>query len=132
MLEVEVIGHERLGPDAPSLATIEHWCSAAAAARGVHDGHLAIEIADEAHIGELNARHRGKAGATDVLAFPIDGADRDAGPRELGDLVVCPSHVHDLRETIVHGVLHLLGMDHERDDGEMLALQARLLASERQ
>jgi probable rRNA maturation factor len=44
--------------------------------------------------------------------------------------VICPEHTRDLREAIVHGVLHLVGMDHERDGGEMLALQAELLARE--
>ena len=39
--------------------------------------------------------------------------------------MICPEHTDDLREAVVHGVLHLLGMDHEPDDGEMLALQAR-------
>ncbi len=112
------------------MEAIESWCRTTAASRGVHDGHLAVEIVDEARMSELNARHRGKAGATDVLAFPIDGVERGSGPRELGDVVVCPPRVHDMRETIVHGVLHLLGMDHERDDGEMLAVQARLLAAD--
>jgi len=49
------------------------------------------------------------------------------GERELGDVVICPEHTVDLREAIVHGVLHLLGMDHETDSGEMLALQGELL-----
>jgi probable rRNA maturation factor len=48
-------------------------------------------------------------------------------PRELGDILICPEHTADLREAIVHGALHLIGMDHETDDGEMLALQAELL-----
>jgi len=41
--------------------------------------------------------------------------------------MICPEHTSDLREAIVHGVLHLVGMDHETDGGEMLALQAQLL-----
>jgi ssRNA-specific RNase YbeY (16S rRNA maturation enzyme) len=52
------------------------------------------------------------------------------GARELGDVVICPEHAVDVREAIVHGMLHLLGMDHETDDGEMLALQRELLARE--
>jgi probable rRNA maturation factor len=62
-----------------------------------------------------------------VLSFPVDGADPAAGPRELGDIVICPAHTDDLREAVLHGALHLTGMDHETDDGEMLALQAELL-----
>ena len=58
----------------------------------------------------------------------IDGVDPQlAGPRELGDVVICVKHTEDIREAVVHGVLHLLGMDHETDEGEMLAVQAELL-----
>ena len=42
--------------------------------------------------------------------------------------MICPEHTVDLREAVVHGMLHLLGMDHETDSGEMLALQYELLA----
>jgi len=130
VLDVEVIGHELLGSGAPSRATIRSWCTAAAAARSVCEGHLAIEIVNEARIAQLNATYRGTPAPTDVLAFPIDGGLAHAGPTELGDVVLCPQRVNDLREAVVHGVLHLLGMDHERDRGEMLALQAQLLAGE--
>ena len=61
-----------------------------------------------------------------MLSFPIDGTDRAVGPRELGDVVICPEHASDLDEATVHGVLHLCGYDHETDNGEMLALQAEL------
>ena len=57
-------------------------------------------------------------------------AERDGIERELGDVVICPTQTSDLREAIVHGVLHLVGFDHETDNGEMLALQAQLLAEE--
>ena len=40
--------------------------------------------------------------------------------------MICPEHTADLREAVVHGALHLVGMDHETDDGEMLALQASM------
>jgi probable rRNA maturation factor len=62
-----------------------------------------------------------------VLSFPIDADGPAAGPRELGDIVICPDHTSDLREAVLHGALHLTGMDHETDEGEMLALQAELL-----
>jgi probable rRNA maturation factor len=71
--------------------------------------------------------HRGKDGPTDVLSFPVDENGTPAGPRELGDVVICPEHAEDLLEAVVHGVLHLTGMDHEADDGEMLALQAEIM-----
>jgi len=102
--------------------------AAALDAAGVDDGHLAVEIVDEARIRELNRDHRGKDAPTDVLAFPIDELDPVAGPRELGDVAICPEHCSDVTEAAVHGVLHLCGHDHESDEGEMLALQARVLA----
>ena len=95
---------------------------------GIADGHLALEFVSEQRIRELNRDHRGRDEPTDVLSFPIDGGDAPAGPRELGDVVICPEHTVDLTEAAVHGVLHLCGYDHETDDGEMLALQARVLS----
>ena len=93
------------------------------------DGHLAIELVDEQRIHDLNRDHRGKDKPTDVLSFPIDEGDPVAGPRELGDVVICPEQTQDLVEAVVHGVLHLCGYDHETDDGEMLALQDRVMES---
>ena len=62
-----------------------------------------------------------------MLSFGVDEDAPSAGPRELGDIVICPEHTVDLREAVVHGALHLSGMDHETDHGEMLALQAELM-----
>jgi probable rRNA maturation factor len=77
----------------------------------------------EERIRALNRDHRGRDQPTDVLSFPVDGAEPAGGPRELGDVVICPEHTTDLAEAVVHGVLHLCGYDHEADNGEMLALQ---------
>jgi probable rRNA maturation factor len=100
---------------------------AALNAAGVDDGHLAVEIVDAERIQELNREHRGKDAPTDVLAFPIDELDDVVGPRELGDVAICPEHCSDVTEAVVHGVLHLCGHDHETDAGEMLALQAGVM-----
>jgi probable rRNA maturation factor len=100
---------------------------AALAAGGVDDGHLAIAFVDAEAIRALNRGHRGIDRPTDVLSFPVDEGGPSTGPRELGDVVICPEHTEDLTEAVVHGVLHLCGHDHERDDGEMLALQRRVL-----
>ena len=102
---------------------------AALAACGVENGHIAVEIVGEDRIAELNREHRDKDEPTDVLAFPVDGAGPEAGPRELGDVVICPPRCTDVVEAAVHGTLHLCGLDHESDDGEMLALQGEVLAS---
>ena len=99
------------------------------AAAAVGDGHVSLELVDEERIRELNRDHRGRDEPTDVLSFPIDGTGPAAGPRELGDVVICPEHTADLTEAAVHGVLHLCGYDHESDAGEMLALQAEIMES---
>ena len=96
-------------------------------AAGVEDGHLAVELVDADRIRSLNREHRGRDRPTDVLSFPVDERGPSGGPRELGDVVICPEHTQDLAEAVVHGVLHLCGYDHEADDGEMLALQRRVV-----
>jgi probable rRNA maturation factor len=113
--------------DAPN-AELRQAADAAVSAAGL-DGHLAIELVDEQRIRELNRDHRGKDEPTDVLSFPVDEGGPSAGPRELGDVVICPEHTSDVVEATVHGVLHLCGYDHETDDGEMLALQRRVVQS---
>ena len=82
---------------------------------------------DAERIRELNREHRSIDDPTDVLSFPVDEAAPVAGPRELGDVVICPEHTEDLVEAVVHGVLHLCGYDHEMDSGEMLRLQGQIL-----
>ncbi len=103
--------------------------AAALAAAGVADGHLGVELVEAERIRDLNREHRGKDSPTDVLAFPVDGGGPVAGPRELGDVAICPEHCADVTEAAVHGTLHLCGYDHETDDGEMLALQGRVPAA---
>ena len=122
MLEVEVIGSAQIAP-----AEVERLASLAAASAGVEEGHVAVEFVDGERIRELNREFRGKDSTTDVLSFPVDETGEAFGERELGDVVISPDHTTDLREAVVHGVLHLTGMDHEADDGEMLALQREIL-----
>ena len=143
MIEVEVLG-AGLAPGVPAREEIQRLCELAAARWGIDRAHVAIEFVDAQRIAHLNAEHRARQGPTDVLSFPIDGIGPIAGtgapgsdvppaqelqtpPRELGDVIICPECTVDVREAIVHGMLHLLGMDHEHDDGEMLALQDELL-----
>jgi probable rRNA maturation factor len=121
LLDVDVIGGRM------PAAKVAEACSLAAASAGIEDGHVAVEFVDAGRIAELNGAHRGSDGPTDVLSFPVDESSASAGPRELGDVVICPEHTGDLLEAVVHGVLHLTGMDHETDDGEMLAVQAEIM-----
>ena len=121
-LDVEVLGDEL------PAERVRHACVLAAATAGVEDGHVAVAFITPEEIAALNAEHRGKDGPTDVLSFPVDEDGPANGERELGDVVICPEHTEDLTEAVVHGVLHLVGMDHESDEGEMLALQAEVMS----
>ena len=116
-----------LAPEGLQVGDVEQLCGLALASAGVDEGHLAVEFVPPERIRELNREHRGRDAATDVLSFPVDGQAPAAGPLELGDVVICPELTADIREAVVHGALHLTGMDHEHDDGEMLALQAEIL-----
>ena len=127
MLDIEVIGIDALVADGPTAVEVEELCTLALSSAGIEEGHVAIEFVDEERIRDLNREYRQKDEPTDVLSFGVDENGASAGPRELGDIVICPEHTLDLREAVVHGSLHLSGMDHEQDDGEMLALQAELM-----
>jgi probable rRNA maturation factor len=127
VLEVDVIGIDALGADGPGAVALEELCALAISSAGIDEGHVAVEFVDEERIRELNREHRRLDEPTDVLSFGVDENGVSVGPRELGDIVICPGRTDDILEAVVHGALHLSGMDHERDDGEMLALQAELL-----
>jgi probable rRNA maturation factor len=138
MIDVEVFGAgarrggsaaaaRALTQELPPLEEVRRLCTLVASSAGVHHGHVAIEFVDAQRIAKLNARHRGQPTPTDVLSFPVDGSEPLQTARELGDVIICPEHSVDVHEAIVHGMLHLLGMDHETDGGEMLALQRELL-----
>ena len=123
MIEVDEVGPRPVAaPDPAPLVAL------ALASAGIEDGHVAVEWASEERIRELNRLFRGRDEPTDVLSFPVDEDGPAMGPRELGDVVVCPPRARDLGEAVLHGALHLAGMDHETDDGEMLALQAELMS----
>jgi probable rRNA maturation factor len=112
------------------------------------DMEVALLLVDEDTIAGLNLQHLGHEGPTDVLAFPMDepGESPPAGPAILGDVVICPAIAHrqatergiathaELQLLTVHGLLHLLGMDHAEPDEEreMFALTDRLLALHRE
>jgi probable rRNA maturation factor len=127
LLDIEVIGLEAMGLEGPTALELDELCALALSSAGIVEGHVAIAFVDEDHIRELNRDHRGIDDATDVLSFGVDEDGASAGPRELGDIVICPAETEDLRQAVVHGALHLSGMDHETDDGEMLALESELM-----
>jgi len=122
-----VIGLDVLGSEGPTAVEVEELCALALSSAGIEQGHVAVEFVDEERIRLLNDEYRRLDEPTDVLSFGVDEDGASAGPRELGDIVICPTRTEDLREAVVHGALHLSGMDHETDEGEMLALQAELM-----
>lgn len=119
---------------APAPETLKAW---ARAALGAERRTLCIRVVDEAEGQALNERYRGKPTATNVLAFPADA------PGALGDLAICAGvvareaaaagtalHVH-FAHMVVHGVLHLRGMDHKNgaEASRMEAAEVRILAN---
>ena len=101
---------------------------------GLDRATVGLMVVGPEEMAAINGEHRGKPEPTDVLAFPVDGPealDWPSGgpPPELGDVVICPEAAQEPLTTLaVHGLLHLLGYDHETDRGEMLTLQDRLVA----
>ena len=130
MVEVEIENDSGWRVDEPAAASAVR---STLAAEGVQSGEVGVAFVDERRIAELNAKHRGKPSATDVLSFPIDGRALipEGVPRQLGDLVVCPAVASaegtPIATLLVHGVLHLVGYDHEADGGAMLIRQNELL-----
>ena len=120
-----------LGLSRPGLA--RYLCSAQSAAGLV--GEIDVLLTDDRVLRRLNRHFRGKNKATDVLSFP---ADPSLAGVHAGDLAVsletaarqAAEHGHTLRDELrillLHGVLHLLGMDHESDNGEMGSTEAGL------
>jgi probable rRNA maturation factor len=90
---------------------------------GLSDAELSVSFVDEDEITDLHVRYMDQPGPTDVLSFPLDDVD-EAGVRLLGDVVIAPSVAArnnpadpgaEVRLLLVHGILHLLGYDHEID-----------------
>jgi probable rRNA maturation factor len=133
---------DRTGCGIP-VAEVARIVEATLEAEEASGAEVGIVFADADEIRRLNREHRERDEATDVLAFPIDegGVGLDGVPRMLGDVVVCPEVAvrqavesaerpgTEVTELIIHGVLHLLGYDHERDEGEMLQRQDVLLGT---
>ena len=129
---------------------LERWQTLAVASftdQGITAGECNLLFVDEQTIHQLNFEHRDKDKPTDVLSFPLDGADASEPDDLIGDIVICatvaaanaPQHEgqdhhrgtieDELALLVVHGVLHLLGHDHEVDDEAeiMEALEQTLL-----
>ena len=124
--------------EVPDATEFQRWVETALSDGKDHE--LTIRLVDEAESESLNSQFRGKSCPTNVLSFPADlpaGLDVPL----LGDIVICAPLVareageqgkpvdHHWAHLTVHGVLHLLGMDHQQEEEafEMESLEARLL-----
>jgi probable rRNA maturation factor len=106
-------------------------------AEGLRRSELSVSLVGVDEMADLHARYMDEDGPTDVLSFPLDPDDRDEyGVRLLGDVVIAPAVAAtdnpadpdaEMRLLLVHGILHLIGHDHEDDEGRaaMWALQER-------
>ncbi len=112
MVEVEVSNRAGVAVDEAGAVALAREVLAA---EGVVEGELGIAFVAAEEMRTLKREHLGVDEPTDVLSFPIDGAEPlPAGePRALGDVVLCPQVIgEEWRWPLVHGVLHLLGHEH--------------------
>jgi probable rRNA maturation factor len=134
---IEVINRQRKLP-----MDCERWRAFAAKALKVAPSNgagVTVAFVSDRAMRELNRRWRGKLGTTDVLSFPSaqDEFEKAEGLR-LGDVVISVEQAvrqaaehglefdKEVAQLILHGLLHLCGYDHERDDGEMNRLELSL------
>ena len=130
--------------DPPSSAALSksglsRFLHRAQAAVGIA-GEVEVLLADDPTLKRLNRDFRGKNKATDVLSFPAPSEDEGGAADYAGDIAVsldtaaraAERYGHTLRDEVrillLHGLLHLNGMDHETDEGEMAAREAELRA----
>ncbi len=90
-----------------------------------------VAFVSDRKMRELNKEFRGKNATTDVLSFPFEADEFDLDKNQLGDIVISLEQANkqaiennleletEIKQLILHGVLHLCGYDHETDDGEM-------------
>ena len=136
-MNVDVIDRRRLPtPEARGLAAFARRLAAAAPRSKATS--VTVCLAGDALVKRLNGSYRRKHRTTDVLSFPGGGDSAPDGSRHLGDVVISVpqarrqaaregrSPARELRLLLLHGYLHLLGYDHEVDDGRMKRLESRL------
>jgi probable rRNA maturation factor len=99
------------------------------------EAEASVAFADDSQVASLNESYRGKAGPTNVLSFPVPGRGPREAPQHIGDIILAAGVIaaearerdiavaDHVRHLIVHGVLHLLGYDHE-SEADALVMEA--------
>ncbi len=117
---------------------MSRFCDDVLCALDTPETNLAVAFVSAKKMRDLNRRYLGRDYATDVLSFGYEDETEEGRPF-LGEIVIAPEVAwrqarrwrtppeHEVRKLLVHGILHLLGYDHERDTGMMNRLQRRLL-----
>ncbi len=134
------------------VVDLQRWSALAEAVlggQGAITGELNLLFVEATEMQDLNRTHMGKDRPTDVLSFPLDGAEASGADALIGDVVICPSHAaqnaaehegidhhtgsieDEIALLVVHGMLHVLGHDHGSPDEaiQMEALEQELLAA---
>jgi probable rRNA maturation factor len=123
------------------LAPLETFLKKVRTVARIANCEVTVCLVSDGEMERLNRVYRGKQGPTDVLSFPATAAKSGAGSeaqRFLGDIAIAPETAKryarqnkrtlrdELRVLVLHGVLHLMGYDHETDHGEMDRIEQRL------
>jgi len=134
---VTLSNQQKVGVDEVRIAQVAKRTAALYGAKG----EISISIVDTARIADLNAQYMDQDGPTDVLSFPVDGLidedpKDDEPPPLIGEVVICPEYAinqqseHDIDAEldllIAHGVLHLLGLDHDTEANAQLMREAEV------
>lgn len=131
---VLISNRQSLSVDEPGLVDLARACLFG---EGLGRSELSVSFVDADEITGLHEAYMHEDGPTDVLSFPLDEDDRDEdGVRLLGDVVIAPEvavrnnpddPASEMRLLLVHGILHLIGHDHEDEDerAAMWAIQER-------
>jgi probable rRNA maturation factor len=131
-----IVNRQRRVPVA--IHPLQRFCECVRRELGFAPESVTVQLISDETMARLNETFRKKRGPTDVLSFPANGARRAHAAEYIGDIAISPetarrnarrfsrSLPREMRILILHGMIHLAGLDHETDHGEMDRLERRL------
>ena len=135
---MEVLIDNRQSSHRLNLGTLKRRAEIILNALDCHEAELSIVILDDLQISAINSEYRGKIGPTNVIAFAMrEGAFGEISPHILGDVIISSETAHResvdvgqtlevrLTELLIHGILHLLGYDHEKSPEEEIRMEEK-------